>query len=692
MTQQGLDVPRRSLGIIAMVSEVEVSAGTALLTRLLGHARVRAIIGTVEQEVTPAEGKASQVTTFPMDILRALKQMGPYVKAGLQAMYRRRNIGGFPARAAVYTDSNTITRCLQNEAIRIHAIPRIFVAHPPDADPVIQDEFEWIMLDAQDGGNSWLRNHGFPEVIFWPSKSHVGGKLTDENFAPRWIWRGPGNGKYWRMEYILPIAGCPDPYEGFQVIMPQVLLPCEMLTTSERAALEKEPIAWLAGLKAIAQAKTARKDFNGQAGSNDANLPNWEDSSSAIDCMEASSSRGSGHSYSAIAVDGDEAQFGDRSDHSLHSSQSNDSVNSASHISGSRNSLDRHSSHDFISSNVHFSTTNHYHYHGYPPVSGPSYRCPHDTCQAPPFHTANELNEHQKSHYSDRPHLCPRKECPRSQTGREFKSREDVLQHVDAHDGFVCPFCRTEKGYRYSHARELALHVRAFHEEVETDDSRFIDAIENCRASSINYKFTPPESQRRSYDAPHPRRWRSEGSAPPRSEVSGQVHAGVEPPLLPTSQPTSSLSAKEKAASSASKASGAQTKISHTSVELMQSQTNTSIDVRKGRGLASDGERRLASFIARIQARLARQKREEEEEEETAKNQIDTLTGILTAQNNSFRQDNAKLVVERDFYRQERDELVAALSNIRPGTTMLPRPISPRSHQAHIDTYHEAAW
>lgn len=53
------------------------------------------------------------------------------------------------------------------------------------------------------------------------------------------------------------------------------------------------------------------------------------------------------------------------------------------------------------------------------------------------------LNSHANVHSSVRPHYCPVKGCPRSEGGRGFKRKNEMIRHGLVHDspGYVCPFC-----------------------------------------------------------------------------------------------------------------------------------------------------------------------------------------------------------------------------------------------------------
>jgi hypothetical protein len=69
--------------------------------------------------------------------------------------------------------------------------------------------------------------------------------------------------------------------------------------------------------------------------------------------------------------------------------------------------------------------------------------CTFQSCNAPPFQTQYLLNSHANVHSSARPHYCPVKGCPRSEGGKGFKRKNEMIRHGLVHDspGYVCPFC-----------------------------------------------------------------------------------------------------------------------------------------------------------------------------------------------------------------------------------------------------------
>lgn len=72
-----------------------------------------------------------------------------------------------------------------------------------------------------------------------------------------------------------------------------------------------------------------------------------------------------------------------------------------------------------------------------------SYVCKFQGCTAAPFQTQYLLNSHANVHSSARPHYCPVAGCPRSEGGKGFKRKNEMIRHGLVHDspGYVCPFC-----------------------------------------------------------------------------------------------------------------------------------------------------------------------------------------------------------------------------------------------------------
>lgn len=76
--------------------------------------------------------------------------------------------------------------------------------------------------------------------------------------------------------------------------------------------------------------------------------------------------------------------------------------------------------------------------------------CKFEGCTAAPFQTQYLLNSHANVHSSSRPHYCSVKGCPRSEGGKGFKRKNEMIRHGLVHEspGYVCPFC-PEREHKY---------------------------------------------------------------------------------------------------------------------------------------------------------------------------------------------------------------------------------------------------
>ncbi|KAF2030366.1 hypothetical protein EK21DRAFT_65653 [Setomelanomma holmii] len=72
-----------------------------------------------------------------------------------------------------------------------------------------------------------------------------------------------------------------------------------------------------------------------------------------------------------------------------------------------------------------------------------AFRCEYPGCNAAPFQTQYLLNSHTNVHSQSRPHYCPVAGCPRSEGGKGFKRKNEMIRHGLVHQspGYVCPFC-----------------------------------------------------------------------------------------------------------------------------------------------------------------------------------------------------------------------------------------------------------
>lgn len=78
------------------------------------------------------------------------------------------------------------------------------------------------------------------------------------------------------------------------------------------------------------------------------------------------------------------------------------------------------------------------------------YVCNVSGCNAPPFQTQYLLNSHANVHSSARPHYCPVPGCSRSEGGKGFKRKNEMIRHGLVHDspGYICPFC-PDRDHKY---------------------------------------------------------------------------------------------------------------------------------------------------------------------------------------------------------------------------------------------------
>jgi hypothetical protein len=99
------------------------------------------------------------------------------------------------------------------------------------------------------------------------------------------------------------------------------------------------------------------------------------------------------------------------------------------------------------------------------------YICTVTGCKAPPFQTQYLLNSHANVHSSARPHYCPVPGCSRSEGGKGFKRKNEMIRHGLVHDspGYVCPFC-PDRDHKYPRPDNLQRHVRVHHVDKNKDD------------------------------------------------------------------------------------------------------------------------------------------------------------------------------------------------------------------------------
>ncbi|KAF1827831.1 uncharacterized protein K489DRAFT_29270 [Dissoconium aciculare CBS 342.82] len=106
-----------------------------------------------------------------------------------------------------------------------------------------------------------------------------------------------------------------------------------------------------------------------------------------------------------------------------------------------------------------------------PPLPGMmSYKCDHDGCSAT-FQTQYLLSSHKNVHSSVRTHFCPVKGCLRSEGGKGFKRKNEMIRHGLVHKspGYICPFC-PDIERKYPRPDNLQRHVRVHHVDRDRDD------------------------------------------------------------------------------------------------------------------------------------------------------------------------------------------------------------------------------
>ncbi|KAJ5038262.1 uncharacterized protein L3040_007129 [Drepanopeziza brunnea f. sp. 'multigermtubi'] len=111
-----------------------------------------------------------------------------------------------------------------------------------------------------------------------------------------------------------------------------------------------------------------------------------------------------------------------------------------------------------------------------PQIGG--FQCTHPGCTAQPFQTQYLLNSHTNVHSQNRPHYCSVKGCPRSEGGKGFKRKNEMIRHGLVHDspGYVCPFC-PDREHKYPRPDNLQRHVRVHHVDKDKDDAQLRDVL-----------------------------------------------------------------------------------------------------------------------------------------------------------------------------------------------------------------------
>ncbi|OBT78320.1 hypothetical protein VF21_02228 [Pseudogymnoascus sp. 05NY08] len=99
------------------------------------------------------------------------------------------------------------------------------------------------------------------------------------------------------------------------------------------------------------------------------------------------------------------------------------------------------------------------------------FQCHYPNCTAQPFQTQYLLNSHANVHSQNRPHYCPVKGCQRSEGGKGFKRKNEMIRHGLVHEspGYVCPYCM-DREHKYPRPDNLQRHVRVHHVDKDKDD------------------------------------------------------------------------------------------------------------------------------------------------------------------------------------------------------------------------------
>jgi hypothetical protein len=111
-----------------------------------------------------------------------------------------------------------------------------------------------------------------------------------------------------------------------------------------------------------------------------------------------------------------------------------------------------------------------------PQIGG--FQCTYPGCTAQPFQTQYLLNSHANVHSSNRPHYCSVKGCPRSEGGKGFKRKNEMIRHGLVHDspGYVCPFC-PDREHKYPRPDNLQRHVRVHQVDKDKDDPQLREVL-----------------------------------------------------------------------------------------------------------------------------------------------------------------------------------------------------------------------
>ncbi|OCL08506.1 hypothetical protein AOQ84DRAFT_39099 [Glonium stellatum] len=94
-------------------------------------------------------------------------------------------------------------------------------------------------------------------------------------------------------------------------------------------------------------------------------------------------------------------------------------------------------------------------------------------CTATPFQTQHLLNSHANVHSQSQTHYCPVTACPRAESGKGFKQKNELMRHVLDHRslGYWCPF-RPDRGHKFLRTDYLMRHICCCHMDKDKRDSQ----------------------------------------------------------------------------------------------------------------------------------------------------------------------------------------------------------------------------
>ena len=99
-------------------------------------------------------------------------------------------------------------------------------------------------------------------------------------------------------------------------------------------------------------------------------------------------------------------------------------------------------------------------------------------------------SSHKNVHSQNRPHYCPVKSCNRSEGGRGFKRKNEMIRHGLVHKspGYICPFC-PEREHKYPRPDNLQrfvffVYLKDMITEINLVDHPLIIFLNNVQACS----------------------------------------------------------------------------------------------------------------------------------------------------------------------------------------------------------------